>query len=217
MSEQVSNDWLDSLMILARATSPLDAREVVRDYRVIEDTINNAPHRMIETSPSGREIRELFIASPIIAQDGSRGTLESLPRIERVEILTYAAAGAWWLKHYPGDPFISQREAFQQLCRRLGCYWTNTPSIRERWRLIDYYAPAHTLPNAVFEDRPKCGICSQPVATGASGLDKAGMWHPDVHEECLRYAHRILTPPQVVTSDRPEAESSNQPRRRMAE
>jgi hypothetical protein len=202
--------WLDGLAILRRVIDSHDIRAIWESFEPSWEVDSGSKLVTVGTAEPDARF-SLFILTTTDPID--------LPRIERVEIMTYAACGAWFLQNFPGSPFHGEpREAFRHLCHRAGCYWRNTPDIRERWRLIDYESAASTLPNACFEDRARCQVCRQPVATGAGawnrypdqgeahGLSRSGdarfrlvddeycTYRPDIHEECLRYAHRVLLP-----------------------
>lgn len=209
-------DWLDALLILRRGLAQ-DGRAGEMRW-LIEDMkpgYCNDSHKLVQGAQSvGDAAFELSIGRSIA----------SLPKIERVEAWTYAAAGTWFNRFYPGNAFEHPREAFQHLCFRLGCWFTNTPNIRERWRLIDFRQASHLLPNACFETRPKCKLCSQPVATGSGAWvnpltagqtrqdsklitppqfthldlrranERGEIYRDDLHEECARYIHRVMIP-----------------------
>lgn len=204
---QIKLDWFDALLILRRVLDqPRDIRELIE--RVELDWSDGASIKLIQSEgDKGTDMITLWM-NPV---------LRDAPKIERVEGLLYGAAGVWFNIHYPGDVFFgAPREAFRFLCQRAGCWWGNSSSIRERWRMIDYKTPVHLLPLATFEDRYICKVCSQPVASGAgcnvyaSGkpvlesdtLDPmfnllSLKYRPDLHEECGRYVHRILIPARL--------------------
>lgn len=176
---QVNPDWLDALSILQRAVDGQSIAQIWDDFY---------PAFRVESHP----IKLVSFEAPQMGvPDTIWITLDTEPaklaRIERIELLTYAACCAWMGGSVRDDgPML-------MLCRRAGCYWKNTPSIRERWTKLDYFQPAHLLPNACFEDRPRCQVCTQPVATGAGAMVKSYN-RPDLHQACLDYAHRVMVP-----------------------
>jgi len=188
---QLHPDWLDALAIVRAALDTHDIRGIFAHYEpVVMDT---------------RETKLVLVAAgePLKLRI-SHPQFPSLPKIERVEIMTYAALGAWWDENYGQDMFLAPREAFRNLCFRAGCWHTNTPDVRERWRLIDWTGNPNARANTHFESRPVCGICSGRVATGAGAYVKSRIvtsdkreeeltYRPDLHEECVRYAHRVLS------------------------
>lgn len=215
MTTPLTLDWLDALLILRRVVDSHDVRWMASDRVELEWNITSS-HRVVEIYKQKQ--------APFKIQVKVRYSIETLPKIERIEVLTYAAACVWWMEHYPGDPSRElPREAFQNLCFKAGCYFTNTPDIRERWRLLDFYRPASELPNSCFETRPICRLCTQPVATGSSAIlrqhaPEAGKtaftveWDenvpadfvvqcPDLHEECARYIHRVMVPARQLQID----------------
>lgn len=222
MNKQLYTDWLDALLILRRVIEPQDVRSTIA---AVGTNIHYDGRQAVAVAPQYSivsEVNGLYIAAHY----------ENAAKIERVEVLTYAAAGVWFSQRWPGDPFQAPREAFQQLCRRAGCWFKNTAEIRERWRLVDFFSPAHLLPSAVFEDRPPCRLCRQPVATGAGAwravkdqetarlafraftvlpgdireIDgKICSYHPDIHEECERYAHRVMLPARQLQMEKEKA------------
>lgn len=201
--------WYDALLLLRRALPSPDTQV----HWLLE---NVEPGYMQERSHRAAETTRL--------QDGRvevslHASTAALPRIELTELWLYAAAGVWFEHFYDQDVFrvATPREAFQGLCEKVGCHFTNTPDIRERWRCMDYKTPAHLLPLAIYEDRPKCKLCGGIVATGAGALttkpcvfcDGVGehnkhcvsagstfdfKYRADLHEECARYIHRVMIP-----------------------
>lgn len=245
---QLNPSWLNALAILKRATEGQGFGAYVPQVwsgfypEFAEDQESKSYHLV---SYDGETIDTTFGTQRRLWIAFTEEEFSALPEIERVEILTFAACGAWWLLNYPGSPFegadgtLRYRDAWRGLCQRAGCYWKNTPDIRERWRLVDFHTPAHLLPSACFETRPKCRICAQPVATGAGGWQRitapAGIqvaaihlmqtpdskyirrvdgeyqsYRPDLHEECLRYAHRVIAP-QVRAMREAQAKNPNPP------
>lgn len=189
---QITLDWLDALTILRRVIDSHDVRALVEQGNPLYTS--HPTHRLLTVGWDLGYKKDIEMNYHV----------ESLPKIERVEAWTYAAAVSWFNLHYPGDQSETPREAFQQLCLRAGCWWKNNPDIRERWRSIDFYIAPHTLPNAIFEDRPVCRLCHGRVATGGGStqqisaaladLGESGVYRPDLHEECDRYIHRVMIP-----------------------
>lgn len=205
--QQLDRDWLNALSILRRATEGREVRHVwERSYPEFNSHSNH--HRLVSVgSTNENEMLKLFIST--------KHDWKQLPEVERVEILTFAACAAHisqWAGVGIEDVLNGKRfpDALQQVCLRAGCWWENTPEIRERWRLIDFYQTVEQSPLGSFErasDRVVCRICHQPVATGAGAwvnAESGAMSKPaelevikyigNVHEECARYAHRVLVP-----------------------
>jgi hypothetical protein len=190
---QLHPDWLDALSILRRAVEEQDITKLWKTAWPEFETHNATYLVRFE----GDHISQ----RPVIV---TQQEFSSLPKIERVEILTHAACRTWFNRYYVKWHNDQERVDYELLCRRAGCYWVDTPSIRERWRLIDFYQPAHLLPNACFEDRPRCKVCRQPVATDAGATQTITLpqsnnvvktsYRPDIHEECMRFAHRVMVP-----------------------
>lgn len=203
---QLDRDWLDALAILGREIGRGEVLALNERWSPAVD--GSANHQCIwletwrDSVTETPDTRKVWIA---------QRSWETLPKIERVEILLYAACALDFGDGMEGGTFTFPREAFVMRCKKIGCHHTNTPDIQERWRLIDWSTPAHLLPLARFETRPVCQLCTSPVATGAGGYvadgkvtswgdaESGGMtgrltYRPDIHEECLRYAHRILAP-----------------------
>lgn len=198
-------DWLDALAILRREVG--DIRSV---FNYVQSF--NIPPRSIHCLHTHGEGHYSIAA------------VESLPKIERVEMYLYAAVQIRTTLREEGIHWRAR------LSDRVGCANTTSPDPRERWRVIDFKTPAHLLPVACFETRPACKICHQPVATGSGAwtrpiqegehgpqlatgseiewwkaLDswnrsamlaqgKEVRYKTDVHEECMRFAHRVLVP-----------------------
>lgn len=207
---QLTLDWLDALLILRRVIDSHDVRWMIEITALGTEAVTS--HRAVEIRKSLNYVLTV------------RLDFAALPKIERVEILTFAACCIWWMESYPGDPSRElPREAFQNLCHRAGCWFTNTSDVRERWRLIDFYTPFDQLPCAVYETRPRCKLCATPVATGSGawinedkagvamstmfGLDKKNVrqiddqwqvYREDLHEECARYIHRVMLPARAA-------------------
>lgn len=164
---QLQLDWLDALLVLRRGLEA-DGRgkEVLSmvDYWEGLSIVPQLDRVMVQDFDSTiADMPNFQISVP---------NWSTLAKIERLEILLYTATGQWFWRNYLGNPFEAPREAFQNLCFRVGCWHTNTPSVRERWRLIDWKMPAHLLPLASHEDRPKCRLCSIPVATEAGAYQR---------------------------------------------
>lgn len=125
----------------------------------------------------------------------------ALPRVERLELLLYCAcASHLWIREAEQVVAYSPSLAMVRLCKRVGCLDQGEQRISDRWRKLDFITHWQTLPVVLgFEDRPRCKICNSPVATGAEWerYDKVGestVSVPNLHNECARYAHRILVP-----------------------
>lgn len=171
---QLLPEWLDALAILRQAVDGQSITQLWEKYcPKFENSVSN---KLIDIDDGEDDETDIWINT---AQEW-----QTLPKIERIEILTYAAVCAWFGK-------VRDDDGSEQLCRKAGCYWKNTPTINERWRLIGYYTAFHLLPNSCFEDRPKCGVCEQPVATGSGAtLDKR--YRSNLHDSCYRFAHQVL-------------------------
>lgn len=213
---ELDRDWLDALGTFARVLAQRDGvTNAQRDIRALY-----ANWTLSLTQPLGMTHRLVFTVEDRLCINLPR--FGELPKIERVEILLYAAVGVWYEEHMGGQVFdYHPRESFQNLCFRAGCWHTNTTDIRERWRLIDWQTPAEQLPISRWETRPKCKVCQSPVATDAGAWrsihernalpdasrtrlgpnDAPESYDPRVHEECLRYAHRVLMPQLVAARE----------------
>lgn len=199
IKEQYHPDWLDALAMLRGA---LDGHDIQPVWKAVAPQFRTYCAVQLVTRNEATEDHQPDILLISTLQD-----FDSYPRIERIEILTYAAAVAHFERVFGLGDFktfsSTPRESFINLCIRSGCWWTNTPNIRERWRLIDYYQQRR--PNEIFEDRPSCVVCSQPVATKSGAWVKSGqaimtgedlplIYQPKLHDECSRFVHRVLAP-----------------------
>ena len=198
----LNTDWLDALLILRR----VGERDIRSIWEAYEPSIEGSgTHRLVEyiapQNASGRAT--LAVSLP-----------NDVAKIERVEIMTFAACAGFFLYYYGGNPFLQPRESFLNLCKRAGCCWNNNVvEPRERWRLLDWDTPLHLHPAAHLEDRPICKVCKGRVASGGGSWYRpleprvwvqredlseeertALAYNAAVHEECLRYVHRVLLP-----------------------
>lgn len=106
--------------------------------------------------------------------------------VERVEVLTYVAAEC--LRHL----MKWTPQEMKGLCRQLGCANSRLSTARERWRLIGVEqksAPLASLASKMYEDRPKCGWCSGPIATGSADAVRQ-----DLHVGCIQYLKEVVRP-----------------------
>lgn len=179
---QLDRDYLNALALLRPA---LDSRSVghliwphIR-LQAFEYTINARYLCAFDWVKDG-SVRSLSI--------GVRPGFADLHQVERVEGLLYAAVVAdEWIRHHNQIDQWSPSEQVHQFCISVGCLSQNEPDMRERWRKLHAVRHWATLPVVLaHESRPKCKICSGPVATGHE--------RSNCHDECLRYAHMILLP-----------------------
>lgn len=153
----LTQDWLDALGILRREV--YDIQHIFK--RVDSISYSDKPQAQLYKRaeyPLTTELEAWLFPRHI----------EQAARIERVEA---HLALACVVENYYKPRGIN---GYTTLRRKVGCAITTSSDIRERWRLIDWETPAHLLPLAVFEDRPKCKLCSAPCATGSGAWVKAG-------------------------------------------
>lgn len=184
MTQDISlreSDWLDALGILRRYVGTLgnsQRNDVSKLWHNVHFAFVPAPSHNLFTFSRWMGSDDLFIQyAP---------SFRNAAKVERVEALLFAAVNAYYYLYHGVKPWEESISWVEDACQRVGCFWKNTASISERWRQLDMWKPYHSLDVYEFEDRKRCQLCHTHVATGHQ--------RTDVHDECLRYAHRVLLP-----------------------
>lgn len=172
-------DWLDALQVVLQSGHKDFIQRLWQDVEILPELSS----RILPAAVFQKTARGILVTL-------DKG-IADLPRVERVEILTFVAAHSWRLLINASD----EEEII--LCKYLGCCSKATSTVHERWRLIageldprenKGYRSA-SLVSQLFEDRPACKWCSSPMCTGTRSYVR-----PDLHANCLEYINKVVRP-----------------------
>lgn len=176
-----TSDWLDALQVVVQA----GRKEVIpRLFAHVDLELSSNVLPAVVCTIQGDRIKAVLDIG-----------IADLPCVERVEILCYTAAHSLRLLNR-----LSPEEELL-LCTQLGCACSTAGTISERWRLIGFELDPRqkdgprqaSLVSRLFEDRPSCGWCNTPLATGTKGILR-----PDLHSACHDYILRVVRPQMLA-------------------
>lgn len=178
LEKHLQDDWIDALSIFKARVPSMDV-----------NTLYPRTELRIGDGLQYRAVTALFkggMSTPRECVMWVNGGIGNFYKVERVEIMLYVAVRAWaWLYHNEKRDLSPD---VMELCKRVGTAPQNYPHPMQRWILLYMFVDDwREIPVAkAFEDRPKCGICPQAVATGHR--------RHDAHDGCIAYAVHHIYP-----------------------